>query len=44
MSLYTDYLTDIANRKEQGLSPKPIEDGALLSEIVEQIKDVDNDG
>ena len=43
MSLYTDYLTDIANRKEQGLSPKPIEDGALLSEIVEQIKDVDNE-
>ena len=42
MSLYADYLTEIDNRKDQGLNPKPIEDGALISEIVEQIKDLDN--
>lgn len=40
MSLYTDYLNEIEERKSQGLSPKPIEDGALLSEIISQIKDV----
>ena len=39
MSLYTTYLEEIAARKEQGLSPKPIDDGALLAEIIEQIKD-----
>ncbi|MEM9125699.1 MAG: bifunctional aconitate hydratase 2/2-methylisocitrate dehydratase, partial [Pseudomonadota bacterium] len=42
MSLYTDYLNEIETRKEQGLHPKPIEDGALTKEIVSQIKDVDN--
>jgi len=39
MSLYTTYLEEIAARKEKGLSPKPIDDGALLAEIIEQIKD-----
>jgi aconitate hydratase 2/2-methylisocitrate dehydratase len=39
MSLYTDYLNEIETRKEQGLSPKPIDDGALLEELVAQIKD-----
>ena len=39
MSLYQDYLKDIDARKEHGLSPKPIEDSALLSEIIAQIKD-----
>ena len=39
MSLYTTYLEEIAARKEQGLNPKPIDDGALLAEIIEQIKD-----
>lgn len=43
MSLYTDYLTEIDNRKGQGLNPKPIEDGSLVSEIIEQIKDADNE-
>ena len=42
MSLYTDYLTEIETRKEQGLNPKPIDDGALLAEIIEQIKDTGN--
>ncbi len=39
MSFYTDYLSEIEDRKSQGLSPKPIEGGALLGEIIEQIKD-----
>ena len=39
MSLYADYLSEIDTRKDQGLHPKPIEDGALVAEIVEQIKD-----
>ena len=43
MSLYADYLNEIDTRKEQGLSPKPIEDGALLSEIISQIKDPENE-
>ena len=28
MSLYADYLKEIEKRKSQGLSPKPIDDGA----------------
>lgn len=43
MSLYTDYLNEIDTRKAQGLHPKPIEDGALVSEIVSQIKDLKNE-
>ena len=43
MSLYQDYLKEIATRKEQGLHPKPIEDGALVSEIIAQIKDLNNE-
>lgn len=39
MSLYTDYLNEIETRKEQGLHPKPIEDSALVEEIIAQIKD-----
>ncbi len=39
MSLYTDYLTEIETRKEQGLNPKPIDNDALTAEIVELIKD-----
>ena len=42
MSLYTDYLNEIETRKEQGLNPKPIEDGALVKEITNQIRDADN--
>ena len=42
MSLYTDYRNEIETRKTQGLHPKPIEDGALLAEIIEQIKDAGN--
>lgn len=43
MSLYTDYLNEIENRKGQGLHPKPIEDGALVAEIISQIKDPGNE-
>ena len=41
--MYTDYLGEIETRKTQALSPKPIEDGALLEEIVSQIKDAGNE-
>jgi aconitate hydratase 2/2-methylisocitrate dehydratase len=43
MSLYTDYLNEIETRKEQGLNPKPIDDGALTKEIIAQIKDTGNE-
>ncbi|WP_243611972.1 bifunctional aconitate hydratase 2/2-methylisocitrate dehydratase [Shimia aestuarii] len=39
MSLYTDYLTEIETRKAEGLHPKPIDDGALVEELIAQIKD-----
>ena len=39
MSLYTDYLTEIETRKEQGLNPKPIDDGDLTKEVISHIKD-----
>ena len=42
MSLYTAYLEEIETRKTQGLHPKPIDDGALTSEIIAQIKDANN--
>ncbi len=43
MSLYSDYLNEIEERKGQGLHPKPIDDSALLSEIIAQIKDETNE-
>ena len=43
MSLYTEYLNEIETRKTQGLNPKPIEDGALVGEIIAQIKDTSNE-
>jgi aconitate hydratase 2/2-methylisocitrate dehydratase len=43
MSLYSEYLQEIENRKGQGLHPKPIDSDALLSEIIAQIKDTGND-
>ena len=39
MSLYAAYLEEIEARKQQGLHPKPIDDGALLREIITQIED-----
>ena len=43
MSLYTDYLAEIETRKEQGLNPKPIDDGALVEELITLINDTGND-
>ncbi|MDQ2093358.1 bifunctional aconitate hydratase 2/2-methylisocitrate dehydratase [Rhodalgimonas zhirmunskyi] len=43
MSLYASYLEEIAARREQGLNPKPIDDGALLAEIIAQIKATDHE-
>tara|TARA_B100001287_G_scaffold151268_1_gene127289 strand:+ start:2924 stop:5701 length:2778 start_codon:yes stop_codon:yes gene_type:complete len=41
MSIYKDYIQEIKERKEHGLHPKPIDDGKLLSVIIEHIKDKD---
>jgi len=43
MSIYQDYLKQIEERKTQGLHPQPIDGAELLSKIIEQIKDVDNE-
>ena len=43
MSLYTEYLQEIADRKADGLHPKPIDSAELLTEIVAQIKDANNE-
>ncbi|MDD0851654.1 bifunctional aconitate hydratase 2/2-methylisocitrate dehydratase [Halobacteriovorax sp. GB3] len=43
MSLYLDYLKEIEERKGQNLHPKPIDDSALLNEIIAQIKDTNNE-
>ncbi|MAM99157.1 MAG: aconitate hydratase, partial [Candidatus Marinimicrobia bacterium] len=40
MSLYKEYIKQIDDRKKLGLSPKPIDDGLLLEEIISQIKDI----
>ncbi|WP_088181797.1 bifunctional aconitate hydratase 2/2-methylisocitrate dehydratase [Sphingobium sp. Z007] len=40
MSIYLDYLAEIDSRKIEGLAPKPIDDGALLSEIIALIQDM----
>ena len=42
MSLYAEYLKEIETREMIGLQPKPIEDGELLGEIIEQIRDKNN--
>jgi len=43
MNTYKDYIKEIEERKGQGLHPKPIDGAELLSEIISQIKDVDNE-
>ncbi|MBU2951550.1 bifunctional aconitate hydratase 2/2-methylisocitrate dehydratase [Tamlana agarivorans] len=42
MNTYNDYIKEIEDRKEQGLHPKPIDGAELLNNIIEQIKDLDN--
>jgi len=39
VSLFADYLLEIESRKEQNLKPKPIDDGALLAEVIDHITD-----
>jgi aconitate hydratase 2/2-methylisocitrate dehydratase len=43
MSLYKDYIKEIEERKTQKLSPKPIDGAELLSEIIAQVKDAENE-
>lgn len=43
MNMYQDYIQEIAERKNQGLHPKPIDSSELLSEIIAQIKDTANE-
>ncbi|CUH81206.1 bifunctional aconitate hydratase 2/2-methylisocitrate dehydratase [Tropicibacter naphthalenivorans] len=43
MSLYTEYLNEIETRKGEGLHPKPIDDGALVAELIAQIEDTGNE-
>ena len=42
MSKYPTYLQEIEERKADGLHPKPIDDAALLNDIIDQIKDVNH--
>ena len=39
MSVYSDYLDEVETRRQQGLNPKPIEDAALIKEIISHIED-----
>ncbi len=39
MSKYTEYLKQIIDREAQGLHPLPIDDAALMYEVIEQIRD-----
>lgn len=43
MNIYQDYIQEIEERKNQGLHPKPIDGAELLSEIIAQIKDLNNE-
>ncbi|CAM4415531.1 bifunctional aconitate hydratase 2/2-methylisocitrate dehydratase [Flavobacterium terrigena] len=43
MNIYKEYIKEIEERKGQGLHPKPIDSADLLTEIVAQIKDVNNE-
>ena len=42
MNVYKGYIKENQERQKQGLNPKPIDDGALLKEIIKQIKDLDH--
>ena len=44
MSLYTQYMEEIQTRKtELGLNPQPIDSADLVSELINQIKDTNNE-
>ena len=40
---YSDYIKEIEERKAQGLHPQPIDGSELLSDIIAQIKDTNNE-
>ena len=42
MSLYDDYLSEIADRESHGLHPKPVDGADLLAEIVDHMEDADS--
>ena len=42
MSIYTNYIQEISERKTQGLKAKPIDDDQLLAAVISQIKDVNH--
>ena len=39
LTLLADYFAEIENRKKQGLKPKPIDDGAMVAECIQNITD-----
>ena len=43
MNIYQEYIKEIEERKKEGLHPKPIDDGELLTAIIAQIKDKTNE-
>ena len=43
MNRYKEYLNEIKTRKTQGLNPKPIDNIDLILEIIQQIKDKNNE-
>ncbi|MDG1146802.1 MAG: bifunctional aconitate hydratase 2/2-methylisocitrate dehydratase [Crocinitomicaceae bacterium] len=43
MNIYLDYIQEIKDRKAQGLNPKPIDGADLVSAVIDQIKDVNNE-
>ncbi len=43
MNTYKDYIKEIEERKQAGLHPKPIDGAELVSEIIAQIKDLNNE-
>ena len=44
INTYKEYLKEIDERKIDGLKPLPIDGAELLSAIIDQIKDLNNDG
>ncbi|MFT9256634.1 MAG: bifunctional aconitate hydratase 2/2-methylisocitrate dehydratase [Acetobacter sp.] len=43
MNAYSDYLTEIKDRANQGLAPKPIDDGGLVRDIITLIEGTGNE-
>lgn len=43
MELYSEYITEIKDRKSDGLNPKPIDSAELVTELIAQIKDLNNE-